>query len=164
MGLDPWTTGAAVRIHVSLRRERMGSPARPPPPCTSTTSSTSTRSQTLLLQEGAAAAEYLDILWDVTRKPDTFEEVKHNVYDLLAALAWHFSEEQLQEFFVATPSEIFAGDQIRATFSPVLFSICAWRRQRDHGRAPPRRKGGVDNTNGEMRTLGETEKMSIVRL
>ena len=52
-----------------------------------------------LLQEGAARAEYLDILWDVTRKPDTFEEVKHNVYDLLAALAWHFSEEQLDDLF-----------------------------------------------------------------
>ena len=50
-------------------------------------------------QEGAARAEYLDILWDVTRKPDTFEEVKHNVYDLLAALAWHFSEEQLDDLF-----------------------------------------------------------------
>ena len=52
-----------------------------------------------LLQEGAMRAEYVDVLWDVTRKPDTFEEVKHNVYDLLAALAWHFSEEQLDDLF-----------------------------------------------------------------
>ena len=45
-----------------------------------------------LLQEGAMRAEYVDVLWDVTRKPDTFAVVNHNGYDLLAALAWHVSE------------------------------------------------------------------------
>ena len=52
-----------------------------------------------MLQEGAMQEEHLDLLWDITQKQDTFEEVKNNVLDLLAALAWHFSGEQLDSLF-----------------------------------------------------------------
>ena len=43
--------------------------------------------------------EHIDLLWDVSQRPDTFEEVKNNVLDLLATLAWHFSGEQLDGLF-----------------------------------------------------------------
>jgi hypothetical protein len=52
-----------------------------------------------MLQEGAMSEEHLDLLWDITQKQDTFEEVKNNVLDLLAALAWHFSGDQLDSLF-----------------------------------------------------------------
>ena len=52
-----------------------------------------------LAQEGAMRDEHIDLLWDVSQRPDTFEEVKNNVLDLLATLAWHFSGEQLDGLF-----------------------------------------------------------------
>lgn len=52
-----------------------------------------------LLEEDAMTKAHIDELWAITQKQDTFEEVKNNVLDLLASLAWKFSDEQLDYLF-----------------------------------------------------------------
>ena len=52
-----------------------------------------------LLEEDAMTEAHIDELWAITQKQDTFEEVKNNVLDLLASLAWKFSDEQLDYLF-----------------------------------------------------------------
>eukprot|EP00897_Mesotaenium_endlicherianum_P008194 jgi/Mesen1/7402/ME000388S06619 len=43
--------------------------------------------------------EHLDAIWAATEKPDQFEVVKNNIFDLLADLAWSFSDAQLDSLF-----------------------------------------------------------------
>eukprot|EP00245_Coleochaete_scutata_P011528 TRINITY_DN429_c0_g2_i1.p1 TRINITY_DN429_c0_g2~~TRINITY_DN429_c0_g2_i1.p1 ORF type:complete len:2250 (-),score=350.03 TRINITY_DN429_c0_g2_i1:694-7287(-) len=52
-----------------------------------------------LLQERRLSEEHLDAIWAATEKPDQFEAVKNNIFDLLADLAWSFSPEQLDSLF-----------------------------------------------------------------
>ncbi|KAJ7514417.1 hypothetical protein O6H91_23G042900 [Diphasiastrum complanatum] len=52
-----------------------------------------------LLQERRLSEEHLDAIWAPTEKPDQFETVKANIFDLLADLAWSFSDEQLDSLF-----------------------------------------------------------------
>ncbi|XP_024517294.1 probable ubiquitin carboxyl-terminal hydrolase FAF-X [Selaginella moellendorffii] len=52
-----------------------------------------------LLQERRLSEEHIDAIWAATEKPDQFETVKANIFDLLADLAWSFSAEQLDSLF-----------------------------------------------------------------
>ncbi|GBG68280.1 hypothetical protein CBR_g2828 [Chara braunii] len=52
-----------------------------------------------LLQERCLSEEHLNAIWAATEKPDQFEAVKNNIFDLLADLAWSFSPEQLDSLF-----------------------------------------------------------------
>lgn len=52
-----------------------------------------------LLQEKRLSEEHLDAIWAATEKPDQFETVKANIFDLIADLAWSFSSEQLDSLF-----------------------------------------------------------------
>lgn len=53
----------------------------------------------LLLLEHRLSEEHLDAIWAATEKPDQFEAVKANVFDLIADLAWSFSDKQLDSLF-----------------------------------------------------------------
>ncbi|XP_057829363.2 uncharacterized protein LOC131040449 isoform X2 [Cryptomeria japonica] len=53
----------------------------------------------LLLLEHRLSEEHLDAIWAATEKPDQIEAVKTNVFDLIADLAWSFSDEQLDSLF-----------------------------------------------------------------
>ncbi|KAH9300739.1 hypothetical protein KI387_012322 [Taxus chinensis] len=53
----------------------------------------------LLLLEHRLSEEHLDAVWAATEKPDQIEAVKTNVFDLIADLAWSFSDEQLDSLF-----------------------------------------------------------------
>lgn len=52
-----------------------------------------------LLQEKCLSEEHLDAIWAATEKPDQFEAVKANIFDLIADLAWSFSLDQLDSLF-----------------------------------------------------------------
>ena len=75
-----------------------------------------------LLQRNAMSEEHIDLLWDITQKPDTFEEVKINVLDLLAALAWHFRSDQLDSLFgrFESASMSLARGSFRTSTRPTL--------------------------------------------
>ncbi|CAI7873468.1 unnamed protein product, partial [Closterium sp. NIES-54] len=52
-----------------------------------------------LLNQRRLLGKHLDAVWAATEKPDQFEAVKNNIFDLLAELAWSFSDEQLDSLF-----------------------------------------------------------------
>mmetsp|Transcript_26886 Transcript_26886/g.88225 ORF Transcript_26886/g.88225 Transcript_26886/m.88225 type:complete len:2487 (+) Transcript_26886:54-7514(+) len=52
-----------------------------------------------MLEHSCLQEEHLDLIWAITEKPDTFEAVRHNIFNLLADLSWHFSSEQLDSLF-----------------------------------------------------------------
>ena len=83
-----------------------------------------------LLKEDALAETHVDMLWDITQKQDTFEEVKHNVYDLLTSLAWHFNGDQLDQLFLRFES---AGGGMTAADSGKLSEMIQKLARGDNG-------------------------------